>query len=371
MKALKWLVITLSFIAVFLAIIVSFNFCEDTYGVGKSLFAFDQDMDINYRPYQDAINQHIFNPEYIFRHPDRYNSFIFGSSRVAVINPAKINKGNFYNMSYSQGLPSQHSDIIKAFLHKGIKIKTVLIGLDEFCFSVSAEEHKDQLIRIMHPDISGPSRMNIFFLYFFRKPQLFELAHAKDKLFHQRQETRFMLDRNGLNLGWLNKDKIISTIRKPIFSGNIPQYAPITYLPQEVDGSIRVIEDLINLSKINNFSLILFFNPINAKQYLNHANQLMSIKERLARITDYYDFSGFNSITTNDINYYEESHYRYLVGDLIIKRIFDQGNQNIPQDFGILVTKKNIRRHIENEKRELAQYLARAEKRNKDVPQRN
>jgi hypothetical protein len=362
MNSSKWLVITLTLIAMFLAVIVSFNFYEDSYGVRKSLFTLDKDKDISYMLYPDAINQHIFNPEYIFRHPDRFDSFIFGSSRVAVINPAKIKKGNFYNMSYSQGLPSQHLAIIKAFLRKGIKIKTVMIGLDEFCFAVSAEEYKNQLIRIMHPDISGQSRVKIFLLYFFRKPNLFEVANAKNKLLHDKQEGRFVLDKNGLNLGWLNKEKIINAIQKPIFSGEMPRYAPIAYAPQEVDRSIRAIEDLVNLSKMNNFSLILFFNPINARLYLNNANQLISIKERLALITDYYDFSGFNSVTTNDVNYYEEGHYRYLVGDLIIKRIYDPGNLTIPQDFGVWITKRNIRQHIENQKRELACYLADYEK---------
>jgi hypothetical protein len=362
MNPTKWLTATLSFIFVFVAIIISFNLGEDTYGVRKSLFAFDTDKDICHRFYPEAINQHIFNPEYIYRHPDRFDSFIFGSSRVAVIDPAKINDGHFYNMSYSQGLPSEHLAIIKSFLGKGIKIKTVMIGLDEFCFSASAEEHKNQLIRIMHPDISGQRRVDIFFLYFFRKPNLFEAASAKNELLHEKREGGFILDKNGLNLGWLNKEKIINAVQRPIFSGQMPLYAPIRYPRQEVDRSIKDIQELVSLSKINNFSLILFFNPINTRLYLNHADQLMSIKERLAQITDYYDFSGFNSVTTNDLNYYEESHYRYLVGDLMIERIFDQNNSAIPLDFGFWITKKNIHRHIENQKRELARYLSDDEK---------
>jgi hypothetical protein len=358
MKHTKWLTITLSLIFVFDAIIVAFNFSEDTYGVRQTLFSLNQDKDISYRFYPDAINQHIFNPEFIFSHPKRFDSFIFGSSRVAVIDPAKIGGGNFYNMSYSQGLPSEHLAIIKAFLRREIKIKTVLIGLDEFCFAISAEEHKNQLLRIMHPDISGQSRLTLFLLYFFRKPSLFEAANAKNELLHKKREDGFMLDKNGLNLGWVNKERTINAVQKPIFPNQMPLYAPIKYPPQDVDRSIRIIEELVNLSKINNFSVILFFNPMNAKIYLNYANELMRIKERLARITDYYDFSGFNSVTTNDVNYYEEGHYRYLVGDLIIKKIYDEDKMTIPRDFGVRVTKENINEHIENQRRELACYLA-------------
>ena len=74
-------------------------------------------------------------------------------------------------------------------------------------------------------------------------------------------------------------------------------------------------------------------------------------------MTDYYDFSGFNSVTTNPVNYYEEVHYRYRVGDMIIERIFGGSVAALPEDFGSLVTKHSIGQHLEKQKRELEQYL--------------
>ena len=88
------------------------------------------------------------------------------------------------------------------------------------------------------------------------------------------------------------------------------------------------------------------------------ANYLFSVKQRLVSATDYYDFSGLNSVTLNDMNYYEISHYRYIVGDMIIKKIFAVGDINVPRDFGVLVTKKNVNQHIRKQKLELENYRA-------------
>ena len=92
-----------------------------------------------------------------------------------------------------------------------------------------------------------------------------------------------------------------------------------------------------------------------------YASSLYAVKQKLASLTDYYDFSGLDSVTLNNYNYYEGVHYRYLVGDMIIKRIFDCGNINIPGDFGVLVTKKNVNEHIQKQKQELEKYLVKKE----------
>jgi hypothetical protein len=359
MNCAKWLKIVLFFFILFLSAVVFFNFYLDTYGIRFSLLTPDKNNNANYITYATTINSHIFNSEYIFRNPDHFDSFIFGSSFTSVINPAKINTGKFYNMSYSIGLPAEHLAIIKAFLQKRIRIKSVIIGLDEFSFRISPKEHENQLLRIMHPYITGKSLLSIFYLYYFRTPQLFELANGKDRLLFGKQEDKFISDKNGLWLSWLNLEKKIIASGKPIFVHKAFTYNPFNYDKKLTNEVFTQIEEMIALSKKNKFSLIFFFNPIHSEEYLNCALGLIPIKERLASITDFYDFSGFNSVTTNNLNYYEDGHYRYLVGDIIIRRIFGCGNVvNVPKDFGVFVTKKNVNEHIKKQKMEMGKYLA-------------
>lgn len=354
MNYFKWLLATLFFILLFAGGIIAANFYVDHHGVRLSLFAGNKE--IRQTIYPDGINQHMFNAEFIFRRPEKFDSFLFGSSRVSVINVAKIPAGRFYNMSYSQGLPAQHLAVIRSFLQKKIKIKSVVIGLDEFCFLLSASAHQKQLLRIMHPDISGPGRLEIFGMYFFRKPSLEELARWRDRVLYGKMEGRIIMNNQGVHLGWREKEKILQTIKKPIFQFPTQKYEPISYGQKEINEAFAAIEELINLSQTHGFSLTFFITPFYSNFYLNYAEGLLGIKERLAKLTNYYDFSGINSVTTNNMNYYEESHYRYFVGDMMMKRIFG-GTTDIPDDFGVLVTRQNVALHLKDQKRELEQYL--------------
>jgi hypothetical protein len=355
MSYVKWLITTLSLILIFAVLVVVVNFSVDHHGVRLSLFS--KKKEVNQTIYPNGLNQHMFNAELIFRNPVKFDSFLFGSSRTGVIDVSKITSGRFYNMSYSAGLPAEHLAIINAFLQRGVKVKSVAIGLDDFCFNLSATEHQKQLLRIMHPDVNGPNRAAIFAMYFFRKPSLFELRAWWDRVIRGKIKGRFIMNSQGLNTVWLENEKILEATGKPIFQYDTKKYKPITYGRQEMDEAFAAIEKLIELSRKHHFSITFFITPFYSNLYLNNAEALMNVKERLAQLTDYFDFSGFNSVTTNDMDYYEESHYRYRVGDMIIKRIFGDGAVDVPDDFGVLVTRENVGRYIKQQKRELEQYL--------------
>lgn len=352
----KWLLISASTTFIILAAIVSLNLYLDTYGVRSSLFNLENQTITDYHDYPSGLNQHIFNPEYIFQNPKHFDSFLFGSSRMAVIDVAKIMDGHCFNMSYSEGLPGEHLSVVKKFLTTGIKIRSVIIGLEEISFIQPASAHKDQLLRIMHPEISGKSLPKLFFLYFFRKPEDFELSNLKYRFTQSKKKLWLPLDSNGRSLWWIREEKMINKTNQPLFSFELKKYSPVVYKPDIVNKAFDDIRELIALSRTHHFSITFFINPMYSQYYLTYAEGLMPIKEKLAGLTDFYDFSGFNSITTNAMNYYEESHYRYQVGDLIVARIFG-GTTPLPDDFGVLVTRQNVASHLEKQKIELDQYL--------------
>ena len=64
-----------------------------------------------------------------------------------------------------------------------------------------------------------------------------------------------------------------------------------------------------------------------------------------------WDFSGHNTITLEPIqdvmeNYVDNFHYTKLVGDLILNRILGYKDNEVPADFGVLVTKENLEFHL-------------------------
>lgn len=73
----------------------------------------------------------------------------------------------------------------------------------------------------------------------------------------------------------------------------------------------------------------------------------------IVKIHPVWDFSGCNSITAESIGenmeYYEDpSHYTYVVGDLILNKIFDKGQpDNRSEPFGVYITPDNVDEHLQ------------------------
>jgi hypothetical protein len=72
-------------------------------------------------------------------------------------------------------------------------------------------------------------------------------------------------------------------------------------------------------------------------------NGYLDFLYRLSDITEYYNFSGVNDVTTDNSLYWETSHYKMEVGDMIIDTIFNNktDEQLHEQGFGYYVTKDN------------------------------
>ena len=80
---------------------------------------------------------------------------------------------------------------------------------------------------------------------------------------------------------------------------------------------------LKQLRHLHGIELIVFINPMSKAAYLDmDFNQFNDFKCRLANVVPYYDFSGLNEIAVDNHNYYDTVHYRPVVGDKIIDRVF-------------------------------------------------
>ena len=96
-------------------------------------------------------NQNFIKTRYILDNPDRFDSFLFGSSRVGMLDVSKIKSGHFYNMAYSEGLPKEHLQNLRIFLDHGLKISNVWLGVDNISCFADPERHNKSLMRKAYP----------------------------------------------------------------------------------------------------------------------------------------------------------------------------------------------------------------------------
>ena len=119
---------------------------------------------------------------------------------------------------------------------------------------------------------------------------------------------------------------------------------------------------IVELCRQNNIDLKVFISPAHATQWesikvTGRWDIFEQWKRELVNITPVWDFSGFNSVTSEAIktkmtNYVDNSHYSPMIGNLILDRIFDYQSESIPKDFGILLTADNIEKHLAKIRRE-------------------
>jgi hypothetical protein len=354
-----WIRVSLMIPCLSLATLICFNLYLDTYGIrmmySNSFHTDEMDAVLHQAI---AVNEKIFKVKYILSHSAQYDSFLFGASRVGVIDVSKIQEGHYYNMSYSMGLPAEHLEIVKMFLTKGVKIKNILVGIDEFSFQIQPEEHKNDLLRMSHPAVSGDTTWDLFMKYYLRLPKWFECKEAVNRLIMKRERTFSDYDRHyGTSIFWKEFDPIIKN--DPIKHVSNKMFSFVYHpalLNKKVDECLRYMEELIELANQNQISITVFINPLHSSTYLNNTDILFHVKRKLALLTDYYDFSGINPITTNNLNYYDESHYNFQIGDMIVGRIYHRNNVNLPKYFGSYVTSDNIEQHIVSQRIEISKY---------------
>ena len=299
-------------------------------------------------------NKRYLKIDHVLKNKDKYNSFIFGSSRVGSINPNIIPDAKYYNMTYSLGFPEHHLRDLKRFVNNGVKVENIIIGIDYLSLMRKHNISEDDLLRKEYP-INPLKKVAFFWTYLVSRPSWLLVDAATKPVSY--------LDNSHIYETGLMKNLIIDSIIDNNPSRHISSlkfsYSGIKDdVDKDMDAAFSDIESIIEFADSKNIETIIYIHPTHQTTYLNiNLDNYFHTLTKLSEITNFWDFSGLNSITTDNTLHYETSHYRSSVSDKIIARIFSLDNYNIPDDFGRLVTKNNIQNHIEFHKKLLTSYF--------------
>lgn len=140
------------------------------------------------------------------------------------------------------------------------------------------------------------------------------------------------------------------------FDRSIELYFQLHSDYQFSDKYLADFKKIVELCQQHKIDLKVFISPSHATDmeaiHITDRWQIMeNWKREIVKITPVWDFSGYNSVTTEPIkdvmkNYSDNSHYTVAIGNLILDRIFNRSNTKNPSDFGVLLTPENLENYL-------------------------
>lgn len=299
-------------------------------------------------------NKNYIKMKYILANPDKFDSFIFGSSRVGAIHNDKIQGEIFYNMTCPSGIPEWHLMNIKTFLKNGIYPKKIYIGIDSLSYIEVGSKLIDDPMRCPYEYFAD----NIFhFVKIYFDPaminSLLDVWLGKQEGLSAEIFYKYGWDipyKREVKFNWSNKRNLI------------PAYGLNAYADKKaaIASALEYLLETIEICRVNNIELILFTNPMHYITYMGSVKDKDYFKflEGLAEISDFWNFSSLNDITLSNNNYLETSHYKAEVGDLMIDIMCN--GKSYPelqaQGFGVKVTRENVKDFIAMIKKQAEDY---------------
>ncbi len=305
-----------------------------------------------------------------------FDTVILGSSRAEVgIDPESPVFGA--SKVYNAALP--FTDIFELynvfkFVKKKPEVKRIIIGLDYPLFTASLSDGRaDFNLSLFAVDSPAKIINNIFSIDEFTRSidtlrdNLDGKVARHSKLGHRYKMNTFEKlhgHRNAFN------DKLTKGFR--LFIKSKP---PIKYHPER----LKLLSSIIKESEESGIELMLFISPTHVHhreilRVMSLSDDFVIWKRDLTNLLSKYpkvelwDFSGVGRVTTETIPpagdattkmrwYWESSHYKSVVGDLVLKRLFNIEIKGAEfSDFGILINTDNIKEYLAGDERAQEKY---------------
>ncbi|MGD1701959.1 hypothetical protein [Dapis sp. BLCC M229] len=327
-----------------------FNLAVDPYGVMNNQNLFGLEL----LKIKKIISVRLFKAVDVTRIQPK--TLLLGSSRSDLgldpKHPAFKNKQPAYNLA----LVGPNIYEVKRYFEHALKnqpeLKTVVIGIDFFMFNkykVNEADFNEK--RLEKTSLIPQDFVNVSF-------SLDALDASQETIKASvKSDAYYLYHPDGLRYVYQNKpNEPIPKKFKGMLSGLMrgEGYYKKYQLSTEF---LNDLKDIVETCQKKNIDLKIFISPSHASQW--ESIQTVGLwsafedwKREIVKITPVWDFSGYNTITTEPItknmkNYWDSSHYRKEVGDLVMNRLFDYQNEIVPKDFGVLITESNIESHLQ------------------------
>ena len=335
MSSKKWVLVFLVTVLVLAALLAGLNAAADPFG------AFGDRL-LSWFSYDETNNPRVAKFSYLEQHHDEYDSYILGCSSTSSFPVDAFNEvydASFYNL-IMYGADMRDCEKIAQYLVEHYEVKNLILNvyLDN---GLTYDEESDRLTKNLHykedPDTSA---LSYYTRYLFADPR-----YALAKLNALRTDTILPQtfdvfdERTGCYDKRVRDAEPIGSEERylesyPVFADYPHQTLSLPYTEQCMQ-SVAAIKTLCEEAGVN---LTVAAGPVYAEYLKNYEPETVAQFYRsLAQVTPFWDFSS-SSVSCEMRYFYDGTHFRNNVGEMICARMTGRTDLWIPDDFGTYVT---------------------------------
>lgn len=335
MSSKKWVLVFLATVLVLAVLLAALNLAADPFG------AFGDEL-LSWFSYDETNNPRVAKFTYLEQHHDDYDSYILGCSSTSSFPVDAFNEAfdaSFYNL-IMYGADMRDCEKIARYLIGHYEVKNLILNvyLDN---GLTYDEESDRLTKNLHykedPDTSA---LSYYTRYLFADPR-----YALAKLNALRTDTILPQtfdvfdERTGCYDKRVRDAEPIGSAERylesyPVFADYPHQTLSLPYTEQCMQ-SVAAIRALCEEAGV---SLTVAAGPVYAEYLKNYEPETVAQFYRsLAQITPFWDFSS-SSISCEMRYFYDGTHFRNNVGEMLCARMTGRTDLWIPDDFGTYVT---------------------------------
>lgn len=282
-------------------------------------------------------NKNFVKMTYILNNPDKFDTFVFGSSRVGNIHVNNMWGFKAYNMTYSECLPSEILANMKTFVKNGIYPKHIFVGVDSLSYTIDPQKHMSPSNAPYELSVENPIQFYSYYL------DLAVSVSSLKTIFENHKEDDYYAYRF-YEFGW-NSD-----YGNHSSTYDFENAEPSIGLDYRLEETLSEIKELVDLCNNNNIEITIFTNPLYYVTYNESLNRnYIEFLRGLSEITEFCNFSGINYITSRPEYWIDNSHYTAETSDLMIDIMCYHGYYEWFQNegFGYWVNKDNFDEFLE------------------------
>lgn len=335
MSSKKWVLVFLATVLVLAVLLAALNLAADPFG------AFGDEL-LSWFSYDETNNPRVAKFTYLEQHHDDYDSYILGCSSTSSFPVDAFNEAfdaSFYNL-IMYGADMRDCEKIARYLIGHYEVKNLILNvyLDN---GLTYDEESDRLTKNLHykedPDTSA---LSYYTRYLFADPR-YALAKLKalrtDTILPQTFDV--FDERTGCYDKRVRDAEPIGSAERylesyPVFADYPHQTLSLPYTEQCMQ-SVAAIRALCEEAGV---SLTVTAGPVYAEYLKNFEPETVAQFYRsLAQVTPFWDFSS-SSISCEMRYFYDGTHFRNNVGEMLCARMTGRTDLWIPDDFGTYVT---------------------------------